>query len=202
MKHADITLYTHQKELFTICKRPNPKLILYIAPTGTGKTLSPIGLSEKYKIIFVCAARHVGLALAKAAISLRKKIAFAFGCRDSGDIRLHYFAAKEFIKDRRSGGIRKVDNTIGDKVEIMITDIKSYLPAMYYMNAFNNPKDIILYWDEPTITLDYDTHEFHDVIKKNWTENIIPNVVLSSATLPHKEDIRETIMIFEVNLLM
>lgn len=196
MKHSDITLYTHQKELFTLCKRPNPKLILYIAPTGTGKTLSPIGLSENYKIIFVCAARHVGLALAKAAISLRKKIAFAFGCNDSDDIRLHYFSAKEFIKDRKSGGIRKVDNTIGDKVEIMITDIKSYLPAMYYMNAFNDPKDIILYWDEPTITLDYETHEFHDVIKKNWAENIIPNVVLSSATLPQKEDIHETIMDF------
>ena len=46
------------------------------SPTGTGKTLTPIGLSEKNKIIFVCAARHVGLALAKAAISCKKKIAF------------------------------------------------------------------------------------------------------------------------------
>ena len=41
-----------------------------MAPTGTGKTMSPIALSEKHKIIFVCAARHVGLALAKAAISV------------------------------------------------------------------------------------------------------------------------------------
>ena len=88
-KYQDFALYEHQKQIFTVCKNPNPKLILYIAPTGTGKTLTPIGLSEqfnipnpdvsvggfiakKYKIIFVCAARHVGLALAKSAISAMK----------------------------------------------------------------------------------------------------------------------------------
>ena len=80
--YKDYHLYEHQKELFTICKNPNPKMILYIAPTGTGKTLSPLGLSEKYKVIFVCAARHVGLALARSAVSVGKKVAFAFGCHD------------------------------------------------------------------------------------------------------------------------
>lgn len=196
LKYGDLKLYEHQKELFTICKNPNPKLVLYIAPTGTGKTLSPLGLSESHKIIFVCAARHVGLALAKSAITLGKKVAFAFGCNDAEDIRLHYFAAKEFIKDRRSGGIRKVDNSVGDKVEIMICDIKSYTYAMYYMNAFNKKEDIILYWDEPTITLDYDDHKFHSVIKDNWSNNIIPNIVLSSATLPKDYEINDTIMDF------
>jgi hypothetical protein len=135
-KYADFQLYNHQKELFTIAKRPDAKLVLYIAPTGTGKTLSPIGLSEKYKIIFVCAARHVGLALAKAAISVKKRIAFAFGCSNIDDIRLHYYAAKEAIRDKRSGRIRKVDNSIGDNVEIMICDIRSYLLAMRYMMHF------------------------------------------------------------------
>ena len=99
LKYNDLQLYEHQKQIFTICKNPNPKLILYMAPTGTGKTLTPIALSEKYKIIFVCAARHVGLALARAAISVNKKIAFAFGCASPADIRLHYFSAKEFTKD-------------------------------------------------------------------------------------------------------
>jgi len=94
LKYADETLYNHQKQLFTLCKRQAPKLVLYIAPTGTGKTLSPIGLSEGHRIIFVCAARHVGLALAKSAISANKKVAFAFGCQSAEDIRLHYFAAK------------------------------------------------------------------------------------------------------------
>ena len=37
---------------------------------------------------------------------------------------------------------------------------------------------------------------FHNVIKENWTDNIIPNVVLSSATLPKEKDICETIMDF------
>ena len=195
-KNADRCLYEHQKELFTICKRYGPKMILYIAPTGTGKTMSPLGLSESYKIIFVCAVRHVGLALAKSAISIEKKVGFAFGCKDVTDIRLHYFAAKDFTRDRRSGQIRHVDSTVGDNVEIMITDIQSYLYAMYYMKSFNSVDNIIVYWDEPTITMDYPQHEFHDIIKKNWQENVIPNMVLSSATLPREEEIVQTIMSF------
>jgi len=197
LKYADMTLYEHQKEIITACKSPEAKLILYIAPTGTGKTMSPLAISEKHKIIFVCAARHVGVSLARAAISMNKKIAFAFGCASAGDIRLHYFAAKEYTVDKRSGGIRKVDNSIGDKVEIMICDIKSYLPAMYYMTSFNSPEKLIVYWDEPTITLDYESHEFHDIIQTNWKENIIPNMVLSSATLPKLHELTDTIADFK-----
>jgi hypothetical protein len=193
LKYNDLLLYEHQKEIFTACKSPNPKLVLYMAPTGTGKTLTPIALSEKKRIIFVCAARHVGLALARAAISVNKKVAFAFGCASADDIRLHYFAAKEYTINRRTGGIGKVDNSIGSEVEIMICDIKSYLPAMYYMLAFFKANDIIMYWDEPTITLDYEEHEFHATIRKNWKKNCIPNVVLSSATLPKHGDLTETL---------
>jgi len=193
LKYGDLTLYEHQKEIFSLCKISKPKLILYMAPTGTGKTLTPIALSEQKKIIFVCAARHVGLALARAAISVKKKIAFAFGCASADDIRLHYFAAKEFTINKRTGGIGKVDNSVGNNVEIMICDIKSYLPAMYYMLAFFKPDDIIMYWDEPTITLDYDEHDFHSTIRKNWKKNCIPNVVLSSATLPKQNELTETL---------
>jgi len=193
LKYSDLTLYEHQKEIFSLCKIPTPKLILYMAPTGTGKTLTPIALSEQKKVIFVCAARHVGLALARAAISVNKKIAFAFGCASADDIRLHYFAAKEFTRNKRTGGIGKVDNSVGDNVEIIICDIKSYLPAMYYMLAFFKANDIIMYWDEPTITLDYEEHEFHSTIRKNWKENCIPNVVLSSATLPKQHELTETL---------
>jgi len=197
LEHHDMTLYEHQKEIFTLVKQPNSKLILYIAPTGTGKTLTPIGLSENNKIIFVCAARHVGLALAKSAISVNKKIAFAFGCSSAEDVKLHYFAAKEYTVNKRTGGIKKVDNSIGDKVEIIICDIKSYLSAMYYMLAFNEKEKIITYWDEPTITLDYESHAFHEIIKRNWAENIIPNMVLSSATLPKIHELSETIADFK-----
>ena len=203
LKYSDITLYEHQKRLFSTFKiddgeiKPSTspekkwsgKLVLYIAPTATGKTLSPIGLAEQYRVIFVCAARHVGLALAKSAITAGRKIALAFNCKDAEDVRLHFSAAKEAIRDRRSGAIRKVDNTIGDNVEIMICDIKSYLPAMFYMKAFNDENDIITYWDEPTITLDYQNHPFHEIIQKNWKHNQIPNIVLSSATLPKEQEI-------------
>jgi hypothetical protein len=193
LKYSDLTLYEHQKDIFTACKAPNSKMILYMAPTGTGKTLTPIALSEKHKIIFVCAARHVGLALAKAAISVNKKIAFAFGCSCADDVRLHYFAAKVFTRNRRTGGIGKVDNSVGDNVEIMICDIKSYLPAMYYMLAHFPAENIIMYWDEPTITMDYNEHDFHSTIRKNWKKNAIPNIVLSSATLPKLNELTETI---------
>jgi len=200
-KFKDMELYDHQKQIFTHAKSPNPKLVLYIAPTGTGKTLTPIGLSEKHKIIFVCAARHVGLALAKSAISVQKRIAFAFGCKSVDDIRLHYFAAKEATRDWRTGGIRKVDNSVGDNVDIMICDIQSYLHAMFYMKAFHPVENTILFWDEPTITMDSDAHEYHDIIRRNWKQNIIPNVVLSSATLPHEQELQNTIADFKSRFL-
>jgi hypothetical protein len=50
LKYQDCGLYEHQKQIFTKCKNATPKLILYIAPTGTGKTLTPIGLSEPHNI--------------------------------------------------------------------------------------------------------------------------------------------------------
>ena len=235
LRHADMMLYEHQKEIFTVMKNPHfkqrlanfriemekdvsddedesveqtifkhdtsipnppPKLVLYIAPTGTGKTLTPIGISQQYRVIFVCAARHVGLALAKAAISVGKKIAFAFGCSSADDIRLHYFAAKEYRKNRKSGGIGKVDNSVGDKVEIMICDVRSYLCAMYYMLAFNPAANLVTYWDEPTITMDCESHDLHESINKNWNENLIPNVILSSATLPKLHELPNTIRHF------
>lgn len=178
-------------------KAPPPRLVLYIAPTGTGKTLSPIGISEKNRVIFVCAARHVGLALARAAISVGKKIAFAFGCASADDIRLHYFAAKEYTVNKRNGRIKKVDNSVGNKVEIIICDLKSYLPAMYYMKAFNPVENIVVYWDEPTITLDYENHDLHETIQKNWNDNLIPNMILSSATLPKLHELTETLEDFK-----
>lgn len=197
LKYSDITLYDHQKAIYTAITAPKAKLILYIAPTGTGKTLTPLGLSQRYKVIFVCAARHVGLALARSAISIGKRIAFAFGCSAAEDVRLHYFAAKSFTKDKRSGQIKKVDNTVGDKVEIIICDIRSYLAAMFYMASFNPIDEIVTYWDEPTITMDYKNHELHKVIKKNWKKNIIPNFVLSSATLPKLHELTQTIADFK-----
>ena len=241
-RYRDVNLYSHQKQLFTHCKRDRveatrlrteidghkeeiairladgaspegipqkvaelerqlgglAKLILYQAPTGTGKTISPIGLAKKYRVIFVCVAKHVGLQLAKACISMRLKIAVAFGCSDPGGIRLHYYAAKECQRNWRTGGIFRVDNSVGDDVEVMITDLRSYLPAMRYMLAFNAKEDIILYWDEPTITLDREEHEYHSLLARNWRENEIPNIVLSSATLPSQEEISGCIQSFMV----
>ena len=190
LKYEDKTLFSHQKEIYNIIKKnEGPKLILYTAPTGTGKTLTPIGLSEKYRVIFVCVARHIGLALAKSAISMEKKVAFAFGSESADDIRLHYFSAVDYTRNIRSGGIGKVDNSVGTNVEIMICDVQSYNTAMLYMLAFNEANNIITYWDEPTITMDYEEHDLHSVIHSNWSNNKIPNLVLSCATLPSKEEL-------------
>lgn len=196
IQYADVELYQHQKKLFSVFnnkKKDSAQLILYMAPTGTGKTMSPLGLAQYYKVIFVCVARHVGLALARSAISMHKKVAFAFGCDSAGDIRLHYFSAKEYTKNKRSGMIQKVDNAVGDKVEIMICDIKSYLCAMYYMIQFHPLDEIVTYWDEPTITLDIENHPLHKTISSNWQGNKIPNMVLSCATLPREDEILDVI---------
>ena len=203
--YADKKLYEHQKQIYSICKNDkNSKMILYIAPTATGKTLTPIGLCNEYKVIFVCAARHVGISLSRSAISSGKKVAFAFGCSCSEDIRLHYNAVSDYVKHDKTGtdikykdGKKKVDNTKGEKVEIMICDIKSYLYAMYYMCSFNQPENIIMFWDEPTITLDYEDHEFHSIIKDVWNKNKIPNIILSSATLPKEDELSDVITDFK-----
>lgn len=200
LKYEDASLFQHQKQLFTIFKQKptTPKLVLYIAPTGTGKTLSPIGLSEQFRIIFICVSRHVGLALAKSSISMGKRIAFAFGCETASDIRLHYFASASHTKNTKTGGIWKVDNSVGTKVEIMICDVQSYLTAMHYMLAFNPEENIVTYWDEPTITMDYEEHDLHAKIHQNWNDNKISKMVLSCATLPQEAEIQDTIRDFRV----
>jgi hypothetical protein len=217
MEYADEALYSHQRDLFRVFsdkkKRATPKCVLYMAPTGTGKTLSPIGLSQEYKVLFVCAARHVGLALAKSAISVGKRVAFAFGCETSADIRLHYFAAADYTVNRKSGGIYKVDNSNGIRVEIMICDVASYLVAMYYMKSFHSVDKIVTYWDEPTIGLDKvvgleqptigldkedtETSCLQDLIHRVWSKNQIPNIVLSCATLPKPEEIGSALQDFK-----
>lgn len=207
MEYADETLYSHQRDLFGVFgdkrQRSVPKCVLYMAPTGTGKTLSPIGLSQEYRVIFVCAARHVGLALAKSAISAGKKVAFAFGCETASDIRLHYFAAADYTVNRKSGGIYRVDNSNGVRVEIMICDIASYLVAMYYMKLFNPVERMVMYWDEPTIGLDRDEpmEGLHNLIHNVWSKNQIPNVVLSCATLPKPDEIGGALQDFKAKFL-
>ena len=235
LKYEDRVLFEHQRRIFTSFRihpekpttysklkamtNAGAKLVLYTAPTGTGKTLTPLGLSEGHRIIFICAARHIGLALAKSAVSMNKRIAVAFGCETADDIRLHYYAASEYTRNQRSGGIGKVDNSVGDKVQIMICDVKSYIIAMHYMLAFQpeyhsvmdtddleeyekgdvqiaRDADLITYWDEPTIAMDYAEHPLHEMIHRNWTENQISKIVLSCATLPCEEEIQETIRDF------
>ena len=42
-------------KLLNIDNKNKPSLILYSAPTGMGKTMTPISILNHYKIIFVCA---------------------------------------------------------------------------------------------------------------------------------------------------
>ena len=196
-----IQLYDHQKELIRYFNNKNNEdgsLIFYSAPTGTGKTMTPVALVNKYKIIFICAARHVGLTLANYMISMNKKVGFAFGCEQMEDIRLHNNAISEYIEIKKGKKIfKKPNHENGEKVEIIICDIQSYYYAMLYMKSFHEKNDIILYWDEPTISLDYQSHELHDKIKYIMTQNQIPNIVLSSATLPDINEVSTFINSFK-----
>lgn len=188
-----LDMYPHQKELVEVVGKSGPKLVFYQAPTGTGKTLSPIAIAQKHPTIFVCAAKHVGLQLAKASVSTHLPIAIAFGCSSPKDIRLHYFSAKDYTRNYKSGGIFRVDHDVGDKVQLMISDVASYVHAMHYLSAFNPPENVVMYWDEPTISLDYPTHDFHPIIRDIWSSNIVQNIVLSSATLPQAHEIPATV---------
>jgi hypothetical protein len=185
--YTPLGLYEHQKQIYRIMKTDGPHLIYYRAPTSSGKTLTPIGLCEHYKVIFICASRHIGLSLAKSAVNIGRKVAFAFGCVTPDDIRLHYSSVKTYIEKY---GRKKPVHGDGRNVELMICDIQSYEVAMLYMSSFFPEKDMSIFWDEPTITMDYDDHDLHSDIRGLWSINKIPNIILSSATLPNEEDLK------------
>jgi hypothetical protein len=174
-------------------KNQLPKLIFYRAPTSSGKTLTPLGLCQENKVIFICASRHIGINLAKSAVNVGRKVGFAFGCTTIEDVRLHYFSVKTFITER---GRKRPDHSDGANLELLICDIQSYEIAMLYMLSFFDKSKIILFWDEPTISMNYQTHELHKHIVNIWEFNQIENVILSSATLPNKEELEPMILKF------
>ena len=175
--YSPLQLHTHQKDIYSIVQKKERAIIFYTSPTSSGKTLTPIGLCQGFKVIFVCASRHIGVNLAKSAINVGVKTGFAFGCKGIEDIRLHYFSVNRFVH-------KKPVHADGSKLELLITDIHSYEHAMNYMLSFFDKENIILFWDEPTISMDYDEHPLHDLLSTIWNINQIPRLVLSSATLP------------------
>jgi len=70
--YKTLELYQHQKDIFNIFRKERtiPKFVFYCAPTSSGKTLSPIALSQDYKVIFICASKHIGLSLAKSSFHM------------------------------------------------------------------------------------------------------------------------------------
>ena len=180
-------LYAHQKDIYNIMNTDGPKLICYRAPTSSGKTLTPIGISKKFRVIFICASRHIGLSLAKSAVNVGVKVGFSFGCTTSDDVRLHYSSIRTFTE---KFGKKRPVHSDGRNVELMICDIQSYEVAMLYMESFFDAKQIVLFWDEPTISMDYDTHPLHEDITHIWKINKVSTIILSSATLPNESELQ------------
>lgn len=184
--YKPLELYEHQKKVYSIMSSEGNKLVCYRAPTSSGKTLTPLGISQKYKIIFICASRHIGVSLAKSAVNANVKVGFAFGCSTADDVRLHYSSVRTFTEKY---GKKRPVHSDGRNVDLMICDIQSYEVAMLYMTSFFETNSMVLFWDEPTITMDYETHELHASISKLWEVNKIPNIILSSATLPNESEL-------------
>lgn len=190
------SLFEHQKRIFELFKnlRENSKFVFYCAQTSSGKTLTPIGLCNDYKLIFMCASKHIGLSLAKSAFNMKKKVGFAFGCNDTSNIRINYNAINSYTE---KNGRKIPDHSDGTNVDLMICDVQSYEYAMLYMKAFNKEENIILFWDEPTIGLDVESHHLHDIISHNWKVNQIPNIIFSCATLPNLEQMDSVCSVFK-----
>ena len=191
--YKPLELYDHQVQVFDIFKTQptDPTLLFYRAPTSSGKTQTPLGLCSHYKVIFMCASRHIGISLGKNAVNAGVKVGFALGCETADDVRLHFSAVntyKTFTRPDKSVG-NKPDHTNGLKVEMLICDIQSYEIAMLYMTSFFDINTIITVMDEPTITMDYAEHELHQHISKIWEVNVIKHIIFSSATLPNEEEL-------------
>ena len=184
--YKPLELYEHQKMVYSIMAKDGHKLIYYRAPTSSGKTLTPLGISQKYKVIFICASRHIGVSLAKSAVNANVKVGFSFGCSTADDVRLHYSSVRTFTEKY---GKKRPVHSDGRNVDLMICDIQSYEVAMLYMASFFDVQSMVLFWDEPTITMDYETHDLHASISKLWEVNKVPNIILSSATLPNESDL-------------
>ena len=176
----DLKLYAYQREMFEL----EPGLVVLTAPTGTGKTLLPIGLAEKgHRILYVC-DRPTALDFAQKCISVGRRVAFAFGCEGPEDVRLHRSAATAYKKNKHTGGVGKIDNLVGDAVEVVIADVASAECAVRWW-GFQKQNYDLLYWDEP----DKDKHTDADpslwpAAQRAWRANTASFIVLSSATLP------------------
>jgi hypothetical protein len=176
----DLKLYEYQQEMYEL----QSGLVELTAPTGTGKTLLPIGYAEKgLKVLYVC-DRPTALDFAQKCISVGRKIALAFGCTKKEDVRLHRAAAEEYTKNAHTGAVGKVNNMVGDKVEILVADVASAEVAMEWWAHQKKTYDL-LYWDEP----DKDKHTAEDqtlwpAAQRAWQANTASFIVLSSATLP------------------
>jgi hypothetical protein len=57
------------------------------------------------------------------------------------------------------------------------------------MLSFFEKSKLILFWDEPTISMNYKEHSLHRNIVNIWGFNQIENIILSSATLPNESDL-------------
>ena len=185
-----LQLYDHQKTLLSLFQDlSTPKIVFYRAPTSSGKTLTPIGLCESCKGIFLCPSRQVALSLAKSAVNVGRKVAFAFGCTTPEDVRLHYFSVNTYSNDK----FKRPNHSDGQKVELMFCDIKSYEIAMLYMTSFFDKNNMFIFYDEPTIKMNEEYDELHDDVKRIWEINVIPNIILSSATLPNQDEMQPII---------
>jgi len=188
--YKPLQLYEHQKAIFSLCKDlTTPKLCFYRAPTSSGKTLTPIGISETNRGIFVCASRHIAVSLGKNAVNVGRKVAFAFGCVTPEDVRLHYFSVNTFTNDK----FKRPNHSDGKKVELMICDIESFEVAMLYMTSFFDKKNMFVFYDEPTMKMDLVEDELHEKVKHIWDVNVIPTIILSSATLPGEGELQPII---------
>ena len=182
-------LYSHQKQVIDIFKSNDDSnnLVFYRAATGLGKTVTPIGIINNKKMIFICIAKHIGMNVAKQMITMGRKVAFAFGCNDETDIRLHNNSvSKYFTEKKHNKEFKRPLHSVGDKVEIMVCDLQSYEHAMNYMIRFTeNIHNLVLFWDEPMMGIN-ESSEYNVHIKHVWSCNRIPNIIMSCATLPEK----------------
>ena len=128
--------YQHQTEVIDVLKNNDKALVLYRAETGSGKTLTTIGIMSLFhrrkKVVFCCSSDPVCFQVGKMAHTS----GILFAMMTDGRLTKHWSCKK-----------------LGKEPELFISDISSCKALLIDLKQQNH--EVVLVLDEPPLNYNY-----------------------------------------------